>query len=290
MGVPYQSWGSDLFKEGIFQPKGEQKSFLVWLAWIWASKRQLSRIEAKKKKVISTSGMGMQKVVGALHIAKEIWEPTQLGRLWTLVQTGSLCDTSSHFKIDVKGLWPGGGCKVAEDTVPMAGSEIYQMFALWHQWDSPSPHHLVEAWTSSESSEEYPVPSPPQCPSSALYWEKLIWTSSQDGGIGRYASLPCTTKRRTATNLKTKSNWNCQKIELYGSLTTKELKKKHSSILVGGAEMGTLGREDPRQGGRPSRWGSGWQTGQSHIHVCISQEEQLGNKTDHETQGSGVEK
>ena len=58
----------------------------------------------KKKKVISTSGMGMQKVVGALHIAKEIWEPTQLGRFWTLVQTGSLCDTSSHFKIDVKGL------------------------------------------------------------------------------------------------------------------------------------------------------------------------------------------
>ena len=61
-------------------------------------------------------------------------------------------------------------------------------------------------------------------------------TSSQDGGIGRYSVPPRTTKRRTTTNLKTKSNQNCQKIELYGSLTTKELKKKHSSRLVGGVE------------------------------------------------------
>ena len=49
---------------------------------------------------------------------------------------------------------------------------------------------------------------------------------------------PCTTKRRI-TNLKTKKNQNCQKIELYGSATTKELKKKHSSRLVGGAEIGS---------------------------------------------------
>ena len=35
-----------------------------------------------------------------------------------------------------------------------------------------------------------------------------------------------------------KNNQNCQKIELYGSLTTKVLKKKYSSRLVGGAEMG----------------------------------------------------
>ena len=44
-----------------------------------------------------------------------------------------------------------------------------------------------------------------------------------------------TTKRRT-TNLKTKNNQNCQKIKLYGSPTTKELKKKHSSRPVGRAE------------------------------------------------------
>ena len=50
-------------------------------------------------------------------------------------------------------------------------------------------------------------------------------TSGQDGGIGRYALHPHIMKRRTTTNLRTKTNQNCQKIELYGSLTTKELKK-----------------------------------------------------------------
>ena len=55
---------------------------------------------------------------------------------------------------------------------------------------------------------------------------------------------PCTNKRRTTTNLNTKNNQNYQKIKLYGSLTTKELKKKHSSRLVGGEEMGSQGGED----------------------------------------------
>ena len=36
-------------------------------------------------------------------------------------------------------------------------------------------------------------------------------TSGQDGGIGRYALLPHTTKRRTTTNLKTKNKKNLQK-------------------------------------------------------------------------------
>ena len=45
---------------------------------------------------------------------------------------------------------------------------------------------------------------------------------------------PCTNKRRTTTNLKTKNNQNYQKIELFGSLTTKEFKKKHSFRLAGG--------------------------------------------------------
>ena len=47
---------------------------------------------------------------------------------------------------------------------------------------------------------------------------------------------PRTTKRRATTNLKTKHNQNCQKIQLYGSLTTKEIKKKLSSRLAEGAE------------------------------------------------------
>ena len=33
--------------------------------------------------------------------------------------------------------------------------------------------------------------------------------------LGRYTLPPCTTKRRTTTNLKTTPNQNCQKIELY---------------------------------------------------------------------------
>ena len=57
-----------------------------------------------------------------------------------------------------------------------------------------------------------PVYSSDKCslPSRSHLWH--------DGGIGRYALLPHTTKRRT-TNLKTKNNQNCQKIELYGSPT-----------------------------------------------------------------------
>ena len=54
---------------------------------------------------------------------------------------------------------------------------------------------------------------------------------------------------------KIKNNQNWQKIELYASPTTKEIKKKHSSRPVGGAEMGSRGREDSQQGG-------GWRTQQ----------------------------
>ena len=54
---------------------------------------------------------------------------------------------------------------------------------------------------------------------------------------------PSTMKRRT-TNLKPKNSQNCQKIELYGSPTTKELKKKHSFRLLGGAKTGSQSRED----------------------------------------------
>ena len=70
--------------------------------------------------------------------------------------------------------------------------------------------------------------------------------------------LPHVTKMRTATNLKTKNIQNFQKVKLYGSLTTKELKKKHSSRLIGGAEMASQGREDSWQGGS-------WRTGASKV-------------------------
>ena len=57
--------------------------------------------------------------------------------------------------------------------------------------------------------------------------------------MGRHIVPPHTMNRRTTTNLKTKNNQNCQKIELYGCPTTKELKKKHSSRLVGGEDTGS---------------------------------------------------
>ena len=69
---------------------------------------------------------------------------------------------------------------------------------------------------------------------------------------------PCTTKRRTTTDLKTKNNQNCQKIILHGSLTTKELKKKHSFRLAVGVEMSSQGGEDSQQGG-------GWRTGVGEV-------------------------
>ena len=80
-----------------------------------------------------------------------------------------------------------------------------------------------------------------------------------------------------------KNPQNFQKIELYGSLTNKELKKKHPSRLVGGAETGSRGGEDAQQGG-------GWRTWKSHISKPINQEEQLGSKTDRSTQGSSTRK
>ena len=61
-----------------------------------------------------------------------------------------------------------------------------------------------------------------------------LGTCGQDGRIGRYTLPARTTVRRTTTNLKTKNKHNWQKIELYRSPTTKELKKKQSSRLLEG--------------------------------------------------------
>ena len=73
---------------------------------------------------------------------------------------------------------------------------------------------------------------------------KTLWTSGQDGGIGTHTLPPRTTVRGIITNFKTKDDHKCQKTKLYGSLTTKDLKKKYSSRWIGGAELGSWGRED----------------------------------------------
>ena len=52
-------------------------------------------------------------------------------------------------------------------------------------------------------------------------------------------------QRELQLNLKTKNTQNFQKIKLYGSPTTKSLKKPHSSRQVGGVEI-EMGREAKR--------------------------------------------
>ena len=93
--------------------------------------------------------------------------------------------------------------------------------------------------------------------------QKVIMTSSQDGSVDKYTLPPCTTKRRTTTNLKTKkNNQNYKKIELYGSPTTKELKKKHSTRPVGGVDINSQGGEDVLQGSR-------WRTGRARQQLVV---------------------
>ena len=72
------------------------------------------------------------------------------------------------------------------------------------------------------------------------------------------------------TNLKTKNNQNCQKIELHGSPTTKELKKKHSSRPVEGAETAS---QAEKIHSKAMDWVGEVVGGWSHIHEWISQEE-----------------
>ena len=68
-----------------------------------------------------------------------------------------------------------------------------------------------------------------------------------------YALLLHTAERRTTTNLKTKNNQNCQKTELYGILTTEQLKRKYSSRPVGNVETGSWNGEDKWQGNRTDK-------------------------------------
>ena len=106
-------------------------------------------------------------------------------------------------------------------------------------------------------------------------WKPTNYTSGQDRGVGRYTLLSHTTKKMM-TNLKqnnpplppgTARKLNCMEVR-----QTKELKKKLSSRLVGGAEAGSWDREDKRQG-------SGWRMGEAAAgvpHLCV---DKLGGTT-----------
>ena len=101
-------------------------------------------------------------------------------------------------------------------------------------------------------------------------------TSGQDGGIGCH--LVVQSQQKLQLNYKTTITQNHQKIELYGSLTTKELKKSHSSKQVGGVEM--------RRCGDMEQW--------SHTHVWwikisyISGARDCSPTPDHPTYGSSA--
>ena len=64
----------------------------------------------------------------------------------------------------------------------------------------------------------------------------------QDGGIDKHSSPPCTNTTKLQLNYRTIITQNCQKIELYGSGTTKELKKPHSPRWIGGGKGWRLGK------------------------------------------------
>ena len=53
-------------------------------------------------------------------------------------------------------------------------------------------------------------------------------------------------QKKDKIQFKNKNNQNCHKIELYGCLTTEELKKKHSSRWVTGVDTSSWGQEDTR--------------------------------------------
>ena len=87
--------------------------------------------------------------------------------------------------------------------------------------------------------------------------------------------MPPLTTERKITTLKTKDNQNCQKIELYGSLTTKDLKKTYSSGPVKGRRQVTKieNTHSKAAAGEPG-WAR-WQLVEwwSHISMPINQEE-----------------
>ena len=69
--------------------------------------------------------------------------------------------------------------------------------------------------------------------------QRLIYgrTSGQDGGIDRHASPLHATWEELQLGLKANNTKNHQKIQLYGSSITKDLKDTHSSRWVGWAEL-----------------------------------------------------
>ena len=78
-------------------------------------------------------------------------------------------------------------------------------------------------------------------------------------------------------NLKTNTTQNCQKIELYGSLTTKDLKKPHSSRRVGGQIRGVGWRgKETWCGAERQQWWNGHEWSHIHLYWIKSGRDNLG--------------
>ena len=119
-------------------------------------------------------------------------------------------------------------------------------------------------------------------------------TSSQDGGIGRYTFLLIQQQQKDKNKFKNKKiTRTARKIELHGSLTTKEFKDE-TFIQTGRKDSVRQLRwrgHTARPGGDwQTWWGGSWWTRQSHICMWIYWEEQLGSKTDHAIQDSSMGK
>ena len=109
-------------------------------------------------------------------------------------------------------------------------------------------------------------------------WCGPVWTSGQDGGIGRHTVPPRTTKRRTTTNLKTK-----KQSELPGNRTLWKFDNQgvEEETFI---QTGRRGR-DGQLGWRRlmARWrlqDGDWWSGWSHLCVRINWEEWRGSETD----------
>lgn len=153
MGSPYQSWGLDLIKEGIFQPIGEQKSLLVCPAWCYSlmGKQEATLQNGGKEQVMSTSGVGMQNGQDPSRLQRKSgsqprWEG--FGLWWRQEDFGTPVLISRRTYCIIEGLPPGRGCKVAKDSGPRAPAGVCTLTPP----KSPSSPPPAETWTSRRAS------------------------------------------------------------------------------------------------------------------------------------------
>ena len=84
-----------------------------------------------------------------------------------------------------------------------------------------------------------------------------LWSSGQDGGVGRCTALHFLAQTKEDNNqLKNKKQPHLPGNQTAWKSNNKELKNKHSSRMVEGVEMGSLNR-DVQQGGSWQQIGAG---------------------------------